>query len=186
MAKWLISIALILIAVPSFAAEPGSKYLTLWGVSYHFDRSQGNCEFNVGVGYQQFLSKHIYMTGGVYKNSPCQVAPYAMLGYEFDLIGKNIGVGAFGGLVGGYEDDNFGTAPVLPGLPYIRIGNPDKDWHAKLIVIPASDPIFALTANYRLDQPDQVDPTSSIQLNVAPEHRYAGEQRITARWKLQF
>lgn len=130
-------------------AEEGDTFLTTTLGSYHFDRDTNYCETNPGIGVQYYFKDDAYITAGAYRNSPCNFAPYAMVGIETDTS-KRIGAGIMGGLVGGYDsDEDFATAPVV-AFPYVRFGSNEDKVHAKVIIVPGKDGLVGVTLNWKL------------------------------------
>lgn len=93
--------------------------------SYHFD-DDGYEEDNYGVGLSYFFKERWSATGGIFNNSYDDTSIYAGVAYSYDLCASDeflCTIGAFGGLVTGYEDniDHAGDLyPII--LPEVKFG----------------------------------------------------------------
>ena len=63
--------------------------LSIWGVSYHVDRSIDYDEANLGVGLRYYFTRHLFVEGDVLRNSNRGVVLPVSVGAE-------IGVGSIG------------------------------------------------------------------------------------------
>ena len=143
--RYLVLLFSLFLSISAFAND---KYLFSPIGSYHIDRSSGECEFNPGLYYQHFKNDHIYFTGGVFRNSTCNTALIAMVGWETyekkRFLGVRYGYGAMLGVTTGY------SSPVM-GAPYIRFGDREDRLHLKLMVLPhPTKGIIALGVSFRL------------------------------------
>lgn len=148
----LAGIILVLTMVyPPANADEGDLMLSTFIGSYHFDRGDNddddNCEINPGLGLGYFFHDNMYLTAGVYKNSPCKAAPYALVGWETNTD-RWIGIGAFGGLVGGYSSDDISTQPLI-AMPYVRLGSNRSLVSARIIINPLpNDGLVGFSLNW--------------------------------------
>lgn len=140
-------------AVFNTAQADSDIFISTFVGSYHFNRNEENCEFNPGLGIQYYLDDYDfleddYVAAGVYKNSPCRTAAYGFYGVETDTS-KWYGVGIAGGLVSGYTQEDFSTAPVV-AYPYFRLGARRHRVNARLVVLPVPDGLVGLAVNIKL------------------------------------
>lgn len=129
--------------------EAGDVSIMTFIGSYHFNRDNDYCEINPGLGIQYFYSDSAYLVAGAYKNSPCNTAPFLMVGTETNPK-KKISFGFSGGVVGGYDRDDVLTAPFII-IPYIRFGSYDDKVHAKVTIIPTPNGVIGLALSWKLD-----------------------------------
>lgn len=99
--------------------------LELHVTSYHFD-DDGYEEDNYGLGVSYFFKERWSVTGGIFNNSYDDTSVYVGVAYTYDLCASDeyaCTIGAFGGVVTGYEDniDHAGDLyPII--LPEFKIG----------------------------------------------------------------
>jgi len=97
-----------LLALVFWTDRPKAAELVVHGVSYHFDRSRGWNEQNLGAGLR-FQHKDGYSTQiGTYRNSYFRQTWYAIGQKEWPILSAKAGV--FAGKVTGYN------APLAAGL----------------------------------------------------------------------
>lgn len=140
-------IALLLFSLPSHGAD---KYLFAPLVSYHIDRKMGDCEVNPGLAYRNFTNDNFYYHAGVFKNSGCDTAVHAFIGWEShdkkSFMGVPYGYGIMGGFTTGYD------TPVT-AAPYIRLGNRDAKWNVNILTIPhPTKGVFGIGVSYKLGE----------------------------------
>lgn len=116
--------------------------------SYHADRDFAECEVNPGALYQHFIHDNWFVGGGAFRNSHCNTAANAFVGWESKqkkrLLGIPYGYGALAGVTTGYP------TPYI-GAPYIRIGDRDDRVSLKLLGLPhPTEGILALGVKIRL------------------------------------
>ena len=141
-------IAALLILLPSFAYAETDHSLFFPLASYHIDREMGECETNPGLYYQRFRTERIFWTAGAFRNSKCNTAVIAQIGWESyekkRFLGIPYGYGAMVGFSTGY------SSPVI-GAPYIRIGDRDQRLSARIMVLPhPKQGIFGIGIGYKL------------------------------------
>ena len=132
----------------SVSAQANDKYLFAPLASYHIDREMGECEINPGLYYQEYWSDNLFWTAGAFRNSKCNTAVIAQVGWESyekkRLLGIPYGYGAMVGFSTGYE------SPVI-GAPYIRIGDRDHKLSARILVLPhPTKGVFGIGIAYKL------------------------------------
>lgn len=132
---------------PTFAKD--NLFLTTTLGSYHFERPNDYCETNPGVGLKYFFNDNTSMGVGTYKNSPCNQATYLMGAYETNK-NKFLGVGVAGGIVSGYDDNDFATQPLI-AYPYIRVGSAKGPVHATVLAIPHPEGLVGFALQWKLN-----------------------------------
>lgn len=125
---------LVLMAALSPISGHAEDYLSLGGISYHFDRHEDRNEFNYGLGYEHDLTDRWALLGGVYKNSFNRASFYALADYALWKPTERLRVSVLAGAATGYR-----RAPVIPVL------FPAIEWRAdpislKLFVVPPIKP----------------------------------------------
>lgn len=101
------ALALALSAGGAAAAE----FVSVGGVSYHFERDLGHNEFNYGLGYERDWNDHLTWSAGVYKNSIRRATFYGLANWYPWALGENFRMGLSGGLMTGYH-----KSPVIGTL----------------------------------------------------------------------
>jgi hypothetical protein len=144
--KYLIAAILLFFTTTAFAETDHSLFFPL--ASYHIDREMGECETNPGLYYQRFKTKRIFWTAGAFRNSKCNTAVIAQVGWEsYDkkrLLGVPYGYGAMAGFSTGYN------SPII-AAPYIRIGDRDDRFSLRILALPhPKQGIFGIGLAYKL------------------------------------
>lgn len=137
---------LAFITALSCVSGHAEDYLSLGGISYHFDRHEERNEFNYGLGYEHDFSDRLALLGGVYKNSFSRASFYVLADYAIWKPTENLRIGILGGAATGYR-----RAAVIPVL------FPAVEWRiapvsVKLFVVPPLKP--------------QIDGAVALQLSV--------------------
>ena len=132
----------------SHTATANESYLFTPLVSYHVDRDMGECEVNPGLVYQRFQTNHRFTAIGAFRNSGCDTAALAFVGWETQeekrIFGVPYGYGVMGGLTTGYD------LPVM-AAPYIRIGDREDKLSIQVLTIPhPTKGVYGLGIRYRL------------------------------------
>lgn len=141
-------VAVLLLLAVSTVANANDRHLFSPLVSYHADRSMGECEINPGLAYKTFKNNNTFYIFGAFRNSGCNTAAIAFYGWESyenkRFLGIPYGYGIMGGLTTGYD------TPVI-AAPYIRIGDRDDKVTFKLLTIPhPTKGVFGLGISYKL------------------------------------
>jgi hypothetical protein len=134
----------------SHAATAAESYLFTPLASYHVDRDMGECEVNPGLVYQRFQTDHRFTAIGAFRNSGCDTAALAFVGWETQeakrFLGIPYGYGIMGGLTTGYD------TPVM-AAPFIRVGDRDNKLTLQILTIPhPTKGVYGLGVRYRIGQ----------------------------------
>lgn len=143
----LIGVLLTLLTSASFAND---QYLVATLASYHANRSSGECEFNPGLLIQNFHTGNWFSMAGVFRNSPCNTAAAAFIGWESEekkrFGGVHYGFGAMVGISSGYDS-------VLTGAPYLRFGDRDDRVAIKAMGLPhPTQGVYGISLSVRLGE----------------------------------
>ncbi len=141
-------ISLVLALSSNVNAATETDYILTPIASYHIDREDGECEFNPGIQYQHFSSNTFFWTTGVFRNSHCNIAATAMIGFESYENKRFLGVPYGYGVMVGYSS---GYPSPIVGTPFIRFGDRNDPFTVKLMVLPhPTNGVFGLGFSYRL------------------------------------
>ena len=124
--------------------------LSIWGVSYHVNRSIDYDEANLGVGVRYYFTRYLFVEGDVLRNSNRGVVLPVSVGAEigFGSVGK-CGFAAVAAATVAYyrnprtDSDYFKVGPV-PGMA-ITCGRAKTN--VVVILSPSHDPIAAIAAS---------------------------------------
>jgi hypothetical protein len=89
-------------------------------VSYHFERGNGYCEFNPGIGLEYDFTKDFRFHAGTYEGSKC--LPVSYIGASWCLLELKWGIKACGGIAGfmGYNTKDRSEVLWAP-IPALRV-----------------------------------------------------------------
>jgi hypothetical protein len=136
-AHWLYRSAVILAAVfaPQLALAD-DLWLNVNLASYHFDRTKGYNEQNLGIGAEYRRGDHLRFIGGEYDNSFNRTSWYAGAAYFTKPLIAVFGVDARAGLAGGAVTGYDHTRPLLlPAISFER-----GRWEANIAFAPKASP----------------------------------------------
>ena len=146
--------AVILLAVPAAARADDQRWgVSIWGLSYHVNRSVDYNEDNWGLGVRYYVKPHrLFFEADALRNSNRGLVVPASLGLEFTIAPLPAGckVSGVAALTAAYyQYPNFGTTDFKIGpVPGVTVGCGRVK--ANLIAVlrkSASSPLAALTAS---------------------------------------
>lgn len=117
---WWRVMVLVVLLVPWMAiAEEGSTRLVASIASYHFDRGNGYCEVNPGLGLEHEFKKNVQFHVGQYEGSKCR--PISYIGASWCPV-ELYGVRGCLGLIGliGYNAKDRSELMFAP-VPAIKV-----------------------------------------------------------------
>lgn len=94
------------------AAVAAETWVTVGIASYHFDRSAGYNERNIGVGIEHDFNSDHAVSAGAYRNSINRVSRYALYRWTPIHVG-HVRIGVLAGAVDGYHRNGGGIAPAF-------------------------------------------------------------------------
>ena len=100
--------------------EDGRLFLQVNIASHHpgADKDDDFNEFNPGLGLEYHF-ENFFLAGGFFENSIDNFSTYWGAGHEREVLVDWFGMGVIGGIVTGYDDDDF--SPRLAAVPYIYL-----------------------------------------------------------------
>jgi hypothetical protein len=146
--------AVLLLAVPAAARADEQRWgVSIWGLSYHVNRSADYNEDNWGLGVRYYFKPHrLFFEADALRNSNRGLVAPASLGLEFKIAPLPAGcrVSGVAALTAAYyQYPNFGTTDFKIGpVPGVTVGCGRVK--ANLIAVlrsSASSPLAALTAS---------------------------------------
>jgi hypothetical protein len=143
----------ILLALPSAVRAEGQHWgMTIWGLSYHVDRSVDYNEDNWGLGVRYYLKpERFFVEADALRNSNRGLVLPVSAGAEFRIEPlpagcRLLGVGAL--TVAYYQYPNRNTTDVKFGpVPGVTIGCGRFKANLMAVLRKSSEPLAALTAS---------------------------------------
>jgi hypothetical protein len=143
----------ILLALPSASYADGQQWgITIWGLSYHVDRSVDYNEDNWGLGFRYYLKpERFFVEADALRNSNRGLVLPVSAGAEFRIAPlpagcRLLGVGAL--TLAYYQYPNRNTTDIKFGpVPGVSVGCGHVKANLMAVLRKSSEPLAALTAS---------------------------------------
>ena len=152
MKRLLLILAVLLVRPPAAHAEVGPWGISIWGLSYHVDRSVDYNEDNWGLGLRYYVKPNrFFLEFDALRNSNRGLVLPVSAGLEFRILPlpagcKLSGVGAL--TLAYYEYPNRGTTDIKFGpVPGLTVGCGHVKANLIAVLRKSSEPLAALTAS---------------------------------------
>jgi hypothetical protein len=146
-------VLVLLLALPAAAGADDQRWgLSLWGLSYHVDRSVDYNEDNWGLGIRYYLKPHrFFLEGDALRNSNRGLVLPLSAGAEFRIAPLPAGcsVSAVAALtLAYYQYPNRNTTDIKFGpVPGVTIGCGRIKTNVMAVLRKSSEPLAAITAS---------------------------------------
>ena len=145
-------LALLLVMPPAAHADPGPWGLSLWGLSYHVDRSVDYNEDNLGLGLRYYVKPdRLFVEFDALRNSNRGLVLPLSAGLEFRIAPLPAGCrlsGVAALTLAYYQYPNRKTTDIKFGpVPGVTIGCGRVNANVMAVLRKSSEPLAALTAS---------------------------------------
>ena len=149
---WALALALLLVTPAAAHAEPGPWGLSIWGLSYHVDRSVDYNEDNLGLGLRYYVKPdRLFIELDALRNSNRGLVLPLSAGLEFRIAALPAGCrlsGVAALTLAYYQYPNRNTTDIKFGpVPGVTIGCGRVKANVMAVLRKSSEPLAALTAS---------------------------------------